>query len=115
MHMQSVHSSTLRGSPMQLAARQAFHENMEKKLAKKPWILEKRASLLPSPPFSHFSLPPPLTRSHIHMRIVGTTGLETLVLPDFPVACRRLTPGPGYLEALCEDNVSSACKASERG
>ena len=30
----------------------------------------------------------------------------SLVIPDFPVACRRLTPGPGYLEALCEDNVS---------
>lgn len=29
-----------------------------------------------------------------------------VVLPDFPIACRRLTPGPGYLEALCEDNVS---------
>ncbi|KLO16411.1 FAD/NAD-binding domain-containing protein [Schizopora paradoxa] len=27
------------------------------------------------------------------------------LMPDFPVACRRLTPGPGYLEALCEDNV----------
>jgi len=28
-----------------------------------------------------------------------------LVIPEFGVACRRLTPGPGYLEALCEDNV----------
>ena len=27
------------------------------------------------------------------------------MIPDFGVACRRLTPGPGYLEALCEDNV----------
>lgn len=27
------------------------------------------------------------------------------VIPDFGVACRRLTPGPGYLEALCEENV----------
>ncbi|EIW55631.1 FAD/NAD-P-binding domain-containing protein [Trametes versicolor FP-101664 SS1] len=27
------------------------------------------------------------------------------LIPDFPVSCRRLTPGPGYLEALCEDNV----------
>ncbi|KAI0649239.1 FAD/NAD-P-binding domain-containing protein [Trametes meyenii] len=27
------------------------------------------------------------------------------LMPDFPVSCRRLTPGPGYLEALCEDNV----------
>ncbi|KAF9453877.1 FAD/NAD(P)-binding domain-containing protein [Macrolepiota fuliginosa MF-IS2] len=26
------------------------------------------------------------------------------LIPDFAVACRRLTPGPGYLEALCEDN-----------
>lgn len=25
--------------------------------------------------------------------------------PDFGLGCRRITPGPGYLEALCEDNV----------
>lgn len=25
--------------------------------------------------------------------------------PDFGVGCRRITPGPGYLEALCEANV----------
>src|ERR1700761_5836671 len=25
--------------------------------------------------------------------------------PNFPPGCRRLTPGPGYLEALIEDNV----------
>jgi cation diffusion facilitator CzcD-associated flavoprotein CzcO len=27
-------------------------------------------------------------------------------IPDFSPNCRRLTPGPGYLEALTEDNVS---------
>jgi len=27
------------------------------------------------------------------------------VIPDFAPACRRLTPGPGYLDALCADNV----------
>ncbi|KAH7039550.1 uncharacterized protein B0I36DRAFT_370652 [Microdochium trichocladiopsis] len=27
------------------------------------------------------------------------------LLPNFSVACRRLTPGPGYLEALAEENV----------
>ncbi|KAH8689850.1 hypothetical protein BGW36DRAFT_440544 [Talaromyces proteolyticus] len=27
------------------------------------------------------------------------------LLPNFSVGCRRLTPGPGYLEALAEDNV----------
>lgn len=29
----------------------------------------------------------------------------SLVMPDFSVTCRRLTPGPGYLEALQEENV----------
>ena len=28
------------------------------------------------------------------------------MLPDFPPLCRRLTPGPGYLEALTADNVN---------
>ncbi|EWC48772.1 hypothetical protein DRE_00077 [Drechslerella stenobrocha 248] len=28
------------------------------------------------------------------------------LLPSFPVACRRLTPGPGFLEAIVEDNVN---------
>ena len=27
------------------------------------------------------------------------------IIPDFSPLCRRLTPGPGYLEALCADNV----------
>lgn len=29
------------------------------------------------------------------------------VVPDFAVGCRRVTPGLGYLEALCEDNVGA--------
>ncbi|KAF2467914.1 FAD/NAD(P)-binding domain-containing protein [Lindgomyces ingoldianus] len=29
------------------------------------------------------------------------------LLPEFPVGCRRLTPGPGFLEALVRDNVDS--------
>ncbi|KAF3202707.1 hypothetical protein TWF191_004845 [Orbilia oligospora] len=28
------------------------------------------------------------------------------LLPPFPPACRRLTPGPGYLEAIAKDNVN---------
>lgn len=28
------------------------------------------------------------------------------ILPSFAPGCRRITPGPGYLEALSEDNVS---------
>jgi len=28
------------------------------------------------------------------------------LIPDFPPLCKRLTPGPGYLEALVSDNVN---------
>ncbi|OJJ00880.1 hypothetical protein ASPVEDRAFT_127510 [Aspergillus versicolor CBS 583.65] len=31
--------------------------------------------------------------------------LLSLVVPDFPPTCRRLTPGPGYLEAVAQQNV----------
>lgn len=34
--------------------------------------------------------------------------------PNYPPVCRRITPGPGYLESVCEDNVefiSTAIKA----
>lgn len=31
--------------------------------------------------------------------------IANYLLPDFPVGCRRLTPGPGFLEALVQDNV----------
>ncbi|PSR70625.1 hypothetical protein PHLCEN_2v13485 [Hermanssonia centrifuga] len=66
--LNSSHQAILRGTPMQMGAREVFKANMLKRLAKKPWIADH-------------------------------------LVPDFGVACRRLTPGPGYLEALCEDNV----------
>ncbi|KAH7030578.1 uncharacterized protein B0I36DRAFT_242765 [Microdochium trichocladiopsis] len=30
-----------------------------------------------------------------------------LLLPSFPVGCRRQTPGPGFLEALVQDNIET--------
>lgn len=40
---------------------------------------------------------------------LGTTEKGTkiydMLVPDYPVGCRRQTPGQGYLEALCRDNV----------
>jgi hypothetical protein len=36
------------------------------------------------------------------------------VLPDFSVGCKRLTPGPGFLEALTEDNVDFISKPIRR-
>ncbi|KAJ6520167.1 FAD/NAD-binding domain-containing protein [Mycena sanguinolenta] len=38
-------------------------------------------------------------------RLVTHPEIAEHLIPDFPVGCRRLTPGPGYLEALCQDNV----------
>ena len=74
---------------MQLMGKELFRANMEKKLAKRPEIAAKRASR-PWACLGSHSLKSPL---------------RVVVIPEFPVACRRLTPGPGYLEALCEDNV----------
>ncbi|KAJ5638158.1 hypothetical protein N7490_008037 [Penicillium lividum] len=41
------------------------------------------------------------------------------LLPDFPVGCRRQTPGPGFLEALTQDNVDmwwdDVAKITEKG
>ncbi|KAI0328942.1 FAD/NAD-P-binding domain-containing protein [Cubamyces sp. BRFM 1775] len=41
------------------------------------------------------------------------------LIPNYSVICRRLTPGPGYLEALCADNAdfipSSIQKITDKG
>lgn len=58
---------------------------MLRKLEQRPWIADH----------SKFS-PSLLTRSIL---------TAMAVIPNFSVSCRRLTPGPGYLEALCADNV----------
>ncbi|THV06458.1 FAD/NAD-P-binding domain-containing protein [Dendrothele bispora CBS 962.96] len=46
-----------------------------------------------------------LFREDMIKRLAKRPWIADHLLPDFAVACRRLTPGPGYLEALCEDNV----------
>lgn len=84
-----MHFATIRGSDMQNAAKVAFQESMRKRLAKKPWIADHSRFI----------------RAFFEMCNGLTPG--SAVIPDFAVACRRLTPGPGYLEALCQDNVRS--------
>ncbi|KAF5385387.1 hypothetical protein D9615_001078 [Tricholomella constricta] len=84
--LNSANPATLRGSAMQEGAKIAFREDMVQKLAKKPWIAD------------HCK----------HSRLASMQGRRTdrsVVIPDFAPCCRRLTPGPGYLEALCADNV----------
>ncbi|KAF2675952.1 FAD/NAD(P)-binding domain-containing protein [Lentithecium fluviatile CBS 122367] len=65
----SIHGVTMKGTPVQLGAKQMFEENMKKRLESKPHIFEA-------------------------------------LLPSFSPGCRRLTPGPGYLEALTQPNVA---------
>lgn len=40
------------------------------------------------------------------VRLVDKPELLADIIPEFSPHCRRLTPGPGYLEALTKDNVS---------
>ncbi|KAI8181181.1 hypothetical protein K4K51_002062 [Colletotrichum sp. SAR 10_75] len=45
-------------------------------------------------------------RKLMKARLSGSNELAEEIIPDFSIGCRRLTPGPGYLEALTADNVS---------
>lgn len=44
-------------------------------------------------------------RKEMKERLEKKPEIVNALTPDFAVGCRRLTPGPGYLEALTEDNV----------
>ncbi|KAK2769601.1 flavin-binding monooxygenase [Colletotrichum kahawae] len=45
-------------------------------------------------------------RKLMKARLSGSDELAEEIIPNFSVGCRRLTPGPGYLEALTADNVT---------
>ncbi|KAL4862560.1 hypothetical protein BDV12DRAFT_42067 [Aspergillus spectabilis] len=46
-----------------------------------------------------------MCEEHMRSKLAKKPEILDALLPDYPVACRRLTPGPGYLEALVQDNV----------
>ncbi|KAH6691332.1 hypothetical protein F5X68DRAFT_252255 [Plectosphaerella plurivora] len=52
-------------------------------------------------------------QKHMRDRLAGRPDLYEAILPTFAPGCRRLTPGPGYLESLQEDNVTFNNKAIE--
>ncbi|KUJ09071.1 putative flavin-binding monooxygenase [Mollisia scopiformis] len=47
-------------------------------------------------------------------RLGDRTDLLEAIEPDFSPSCRRLTPGPGYLEALTQPNVDDITSTIER-
>ncbi|PWY90427.1 flavin-binding monooxygenase [Aspergillus sclerotioniger CBS 115572] len=68
LQLQSIHGATLLGTPEQLGAKEAFTQDMRRRLSSKPELFEE-------------------------------------LVPSFPPVCRRLTPGPGYLEALTDEKI----------
>ncbi|KAL7623941.1 hypothetical protein AAE478_005498 [Parahypoxylon ruwenzoriense] len=50
----------------------------------------------------------------VETRLAKKPELIKSVIPDFSPHCRRLTPGPGYFEALTEDNVEYIQTAIKR-
>ncbi|KAI1438324.1 flavin-binding monooxygenase [Xylaria sp. CBS 124048] len=46
-----------------------------------------------------------LLREAMRARLASRPDIADFLMPSFGLGCRRMTPGPGYLEALCESNV----------
>lgn len=42
---------------------------------------------------------------NMKMKLAKKPEIYEMLKPDFSPGCRRLTPGPGFLEALVKDNV----------
>ncbi|EMD35687.1 hypothetical protein CERSUDRAFT_116421 [Gelatoporia subvermispora B] len=47
-----------------------------------------------------------LFEKNMKEKLANRPEIAEKLVPEFGVSCRRLTPGPGYLEALCKDHVS---------
>jgi cation diffusion facilitator CzcD-associated flavoprotein CzcO len=45
-----------------------------------------------------------MTKKLMEERLAGHPELQKQLIPEWSLGCRRLTPGGGYLEALCKDN-----------
>ncbi|KZV71672.1 FAD/NAD(P)-binding domain-containing protein [Peniophora sp. CONT] len=47
-----------------------------------------------------------LVKQETIKKLASKPDLLEKVMPDYPIGCRRITPGPGYLDALCKDNMT---------
>jgi cation diffusion facilitator CzcD-associated flavoprotein CzcO len=50
----------------------------------------------------------------MEQRLAKRPEVAKKLIPTFSVGCRRPTPGNGFLEALCEDNVEPVTKGIKR-
>lgn len=97
--LNSVHAVTLQGSELQTGAMQMFRE------------LSAFTMLHILPCTVRLTLS---TRSTVEKKLAKKPHIAKAFIPNFAVGCRRLTPGPGYLEALCEDHVDFVSAPIER-
>lgn len=51
-----------------------------------------------------------LLTGNMNQSLAKRPDLASFLIPNFGVGCRRITPGVGYLEALCESNVEAITK-----
>lgn len=47
-----------------------------------------------------------MTNQSMKTKLASKPEIYHSLTPKWPPGCRRLTPGPGYLEALVQDNVT---------
>ncbi|KAM5545277.1 hypothetical protein V8D89_001388 [Ganoderma adspersum] len=53
-------------------------------------------------------------RKNMEEKLAERPDIASKLIPGFPVSCRRLTPGPGYLETLCKEHVEFISSPIER-
>lgn len=46
-----------------------------------------------------------LTSDSMKSKLMNKPDISKALVPTWPAGCKRLTPGPGYLEACCAENV----------
>lgn len=82
-----MHAGTLTGTGVHKVLGKVFEKGMRDKLASRPDIEEATMASI-------------ILAFIVKIRARLTIGVPRRPQPDFPVFCRRLTPGVGYLEAL---------------
>ncbi|GAA5983688.1 hypothetical protein JCM10908_000381 [Rhodotorula pacifica] len=84
----------------------AFRKNMEREL-NSVHAVTLQGSTLQTGAMQTF-------RELMEKKLAKKPHIAKAFIPNFAVGCRRLTPGPGYLEALCEDHVDFVSSPIER-
>ncbi|PIL29539.1 hypothetical protein GSI_08347 [Ganoderma sinense ZZ0214-1] len=95
--LNSWNEATILESALQARLRDGLTKSMRARLSERPDIAEKRGYHDPLCLLN----PPSFSSDRTEVATLGPGA----VIPNFPVCAKRITPAPGYLEALCKENV----------